>query len=327
MPPCAACNERSLLLIERFLEMMAAERNAAANTLAAYARDLKDYAGFLARRGRAVDAATEADVLAFVATLADMGLARSTQARRLSAVRRLHAFLHGEGLSQDNPAQHVNNPKKARALPKVLSVKEVERLFAQSRADVAAAKTRKARRRALRLLAMLELLYATGLRVSELVALKAGDVDARAGLVRVWGKGRKERLVPVSEAALAALADYRASLAESGGKGRLRAAGWLFPSRGAAGHITRQRFAQELKGLAARAGLDPARLSPHVLRHAFATHLLENGADLRAVQLMLGHADIATTQIYTHVSMERLRHTVTRHHPLARASLGRSAGR
>ena len=327
MPPCADCNERSLLLIERFLEMMAVERNAAANTLAAYGRDLADYAGFLAARGRTVAEATEADVLAWAASLADLGLARSTQARRLSAVRRLHAFLHGEGLSEANPAQHVESPKKARSLPKVLGVHEVERLFAQARADVARARTGKARRRALRLLAMLELLYATGLRVSELVALKTGDVDAAAGLVRVWGKGRKERLVPVSETALAALADYRASLEKDAGRGRLRENGWLFPSRGASGHVTRQRFAQELKALAARAGIDPARLSPHVLRHAFATHLLENGADLRAVQLMLGHADIATTQIYTHVSGERLRRTLAAHHPLARASLGRSARR
>ena len=325
MPPCADCNERSLLLIERFLEMMAAERNAAPNTLAAYARDLEDYAGFLARRGRAAGEATEADVLAFAAALAGMGLARSTQARRLCAVRRLHAFLHGEGLSATNPAQHVESPKKARALPKVLGVEEVEHLFAQARADVAAARTEKARHRALRLLAMLELLYATGLRVSELVALKAGDVDAHAGLVRVWGKGRKERLVPVSEAALQALADYRAATGRD--EKRSGQNDWLFPSHGAGGHITRQRFAQELKGLAMRAGIDPARLSPHVLRHAFATHLLQNGADLRAVQLMLGHADIATTQIYTHVNMEHLRHTVANHHPLARAALGRGKRR
>ena len=317
MPRCATCRDKSLLLIERFLEMMAAERNASPNTLSAYARDLEDYAGFVALRGRAVDEATEEDVSAFVASLADLGLARSTQARRLSAVRQLHAFLYGEGLSAANPAQHVESPRKARALPKVLGTDEVERLFARARADVAAAKTDKARCRALRLLAMLELLYATGMRVSELVSLRAGDVDEQAALIRVWGKGNKERLVPVSPAALAALADYRAACAKSAGKRRLKSAGFLFPSRGGQGHVTRQRFAQELKGLAARAGLDPARLSPHVLRHAFATHLLQNGADLRAVQLMLGHADIATTQIYTHVDMQRLRQAVVAHHPLA----------
>ncbi len=317
MPRCATCREQSLFLVERFLEMMAAERNASPNTLAAYARDLEDYAGFVALRGRAVDEATEEDVSAFVASLADLGLARSTQARRLSAVRQLHAFLYGEGLSAANPAQHVESPRKARALPKVLGAEEVERLFARVRADVAAARTEKARCRALRLLAMLELLYATGLRVSELVSLRAGDVDEQAELIRVWGKGGKERLVPVSPAALAALAEYRAACASGAKKGRLESAGFLFPSRGGQGHVTRQRFAQELKALAARAGLDPARLSPHVLRHAFATHLLQNGADLRAVQLMLGHADIATTQIYTHVDMQQLRQAVVRHHPLA----------
>ena len=327
MPPCASSHERSLALIERFLEMMAAERNAASNTLAAYERDLGDYAAHLAARGHHVAQATEDDVRAFAAALSARGLARSTQARRLSAVRQLHNFLYGEGLAAANPAQHLQAPRKARALPKVLSEEEVRRLFEQLQADIAAARTEKARCRALRLKAMLELLYATGLRVSELIALRENDVDERAQMVRVLGKGNKERMVPLTAQALAALKDYREECAtmpgKAGGKGRLRAAPWLFPSSSAdSGHMTRQRFAQELKRLAAHAGLAAARVSPHVLRHAFATHLLDHGADLRAVQLMLGHADIATTQIYTHVNMRRLREAVQAHHPLAKAAKG-----
>ena len=323
MPLCARSHERSLGLIDRFLEMMAAERNASANTLAAYERDLSEYAAHLAARGRSVAQATEEDVHAFAASLSAQGLARSTQARRLSAVRQLHNFLYGEGLAEANPAQHLQSPRKARALPKVLSEEEVTRLFEQLQADIAAARTEKARCRALRLKAMLELLYATGLRVSELIALRENDVDGRSAMVRVLGKGNKERMVPLTEQALEALAEYREHCAavsgKAGGKGRPQANGWLFPSSSAgSGHVTRQRFAQALKRLAARAGLSPSRVSPHVLRHGFATHLLDHGADLRAVQLMLGHADIATTQIYTHVNMQRLQQAVQAHHPLAK---------
>ena len=313
---------RGEALAERFLEMLAAERNAADNTLAAYRRDLADYAGFLARRGCAPDMATEEDVRAYLAGLAQAGLARATQARRLSAVRQFHAFLYGEGLSEANPAQHVESPRKARALPRVLSTQEVDALFAAAQAMVHEARTDKAAERALRLLAMLELLYATGLRVSELVSLRQADVDARAGLLRVKGKGGKERMVPLTARALRVLEQLRERQHhEGGGKGALNRRGWLFPSHGGSGHMTRQRFAQQLKALAARAGIAPERVSPHVLRHAFATHLLENGADLRAVQQMLGHADIATTQIYTHVELKRLQQTVRGHHPLARRAL------
>ncbi len=323
MPPCASSHERSLALIERFLEMMAAERNASANTLAAYERDLSEYATHMAARGRAVAEADEDDVRSFASSLSAQGLARSTQARRLSAVRQFHNFLYGEGLADANPAQHLQGPRKARSLPKVLSEEEVTRLFERLQADIAAARTEKARCRALRMMAMLELLYATGMRVSELIALRENDVDERSAMVRVLGKGGKERMVPLTGQALSALAEYREHCAsvsgKAGGKGRLRASGWLFPSSSAgSGHVTRQRFAQELKILAARAGLAPERVSPHVLRHAFATHLLDHGADLRAVQMMLGHADIATTQIYTHVNMQRLRHTMQAHHPLAK---------
>ncbi len=314
---------RSEQLIDRFLEMLAAERNAAQNTLAAYARDLADYADYLAHRGVSVDEATEEQVHGFIASLAAQGLAHSTQARRLSAIRQLHAFLYGEGFSDANPAQHVDSPRKARSLPKVLSMQEVTRLFEAAEQAVRQAGTEKARLKALRLLAMLELLYATGLRVSELVGLRERDVDARAQMLRVKGKGDKERLVPLTGRALEALEQLRAEMAtvakRQGAKGSLKQQGWLFPSHGGSGHMTRQRFAQLLKQLAAQAGISPERVSPHVLRHAFATHLLENGADLRAVQQMLGHADISTTQIYTHVGLQRLQRTVQAHHPLARA--------
>ncbi len=333
MPHCATCNEdfaaphrttaRDALLIERFLEMLAAERNAAQNTLDAYARDLNDYAGFLHRHGHSLDTASEDVVRAWIASIADAGYARSTQARRLSAVRQLHAFLYGEGLSQTNPAQHIESPRQGRSLPKVLSTAEVDALFATAEQAIAHARTDKAKLRALRGLAMLELLYATGLRVSELVGLRALDVDAREGLLRVKGKGGKERIVPLTPRALDVLARLRETMAQqaagkANGKGSLKRQGWLFPSHSGSGHMTRQRFAQWLKKLAAQAGIDPARVSPHVLRHAFATHLLENGADLRAVQQMLGHADISTTQIYTHVGLQRLQSTVQSHHPLAR---------
>ena len=313
---------RSEQLIERFLEMLAAERNAAQNTLAAYARDLADYADHLAHRGVSVAEATEEQVHGFIAALAAQGLARSTQARRLSAVRQLHAFLYGEGFSDANPAQHVDSPRKARSLPKVLSMQEVTRLFEVAEQAVRQAGTEKARFRALRLLAMLELLYATGLRVSELVGLRERDVDARARMLRVKGKGGKERMVPLTGRALEVLKQLQAEMVtvakRQGAKGSLKQQGWLFPSHGGSGHMTRQRFAQLLKQLAAQAGISPERVSPHVLRHAFATHLLENGADLRAVQQMLGHADISTTQIYTHVGLQRLQRTVQAHHPLAR---------
>ena len=305
--------------------MQAAERNAALNTLAAYGRDLEDYAAFLARRGKSPTTADEADITAYAENLSAQGLARSTCARRLSAVRQFHLFLYGEGLSAANPAQHLRTPGAARALPRTLSADEVRRLLDQAareaaQADAAQGITPAQRRKRWRMLAMLELLYGAGLRVSELVELRRQDVDYPQGLLRIIGKGGKERLVPVPETALEILSRWLQVLAESAGKKKsLKQNGWLFPSHGASGHMTRQRFAQELKALAARAGLDAARISPHVLRHAFATHLLDNGANLRAVQLMLGHADIATTQIYTHVNEERLRNTVLNHHPMAKA--------
>ena len=301
------------LLIERFLEMVSAERGGAANTLAAYGRDLAGYAAHLARRGASATTATAKDIRDWLAAMAAEGAARSTQARRLSAVRQFHAFLYGEGLSQANPAQALETPRRKRPLPKVLSAAAVERLLSTARAEAQAARG-KARLRALRMLAMLEVLYASGMRVSELVSLKAGQIDHEEGFARVSGKGGRERIAPLSEAALEALRAHVEALVRARGGAPLLGGDWLFPSRG--GHITRQHFARELKALAARAGLYAASISPHVLRHAFATHLLEGGADLRAVQLMLGHADISTTQIYTHVQGERLRRALATHHPL-----------
>jgi len=297
--------------------MMSAERGAAENTLAAYGRDLSGYAAWLERRGLAVTQAGADDIRGWLAGLEAQGLAPSTQARKLSAVRRFHAFAYGEGLCASNPGQALEGPKKGRNLPRVLSRDDVARLLGQARDDVRNAKG-KARLRALRMRALLELLYASGLRVSELVALKAGDISREEGFARVFGKGGKERIAPLGKAALEALAEFEAAMIKARGGVALEGGEYLFASRGGAGHITRQHFALELKKLAARAGLDPAGISPHVLRHAFATHLLDGGADLRAVQMMLGHADISTTQIYTHVQTERLRALVEAHHPLAR---------
>ncbi len=313
--------------VESFLEMLAAERGAAANTREAYGRDLADFSGFLARRGRAVHQAGAADLRAYLGQLNDAGMAPRTAARRLSTLRQFHRFLFGEGLRADDPTAGLDSPRQGRALPKVLSETEVEALLAAARAWPGAAGTR--------LVALLELLYATGLRVSELVALPAAAAARDPRVLIVTGKGGKERMVPLSEPARDALKRYRAAAGKRGRGASTEAPAaqaprapqapskWLFPSRGAAGHLTRQRVAQLLKELAVAAGIDPAKVSPHVLRHAFASHLLDHGADLRAVQKMLGHADISTTQIYTHVLDARLKALVRDHHPLSDAPLRR----
>lgn len=242
-------------------------------------------------------------------------MARTTAARKLSAVRQFHKFLHGEGLAQGNPAAAIESPRAGRPLPKLLAVADVDRLLDAAHALAASAEG-KMQLKALRLHCLLELLYATGLRVSELVGLTVGAATADGNFIAVTGKGGRQRLVPVSQTAGRALKDYMTALrAASDGEPKR-----LFPSRGAKGHLTRQHFALELKALARQAGFDANRLSPHVLRHAFASHLLEGGADLRAVQQMLGHADIATTQIYTHVQASRLKAAVAAHHPLAKKS-------
>jgi len=293
--------------IESFLEMMAAERGAAANTLSAYRRDLEDFAAHAGARGRGVTAASSGDLRAYLAALDVSGMSARTQARRLSALRQFHRFLLDEGVRRDDPTAILDSPKLGRPLPKVLSEKEVGGLIDAARERGGLDGTR--------LIALLELIYGTGLRVSELVGLPVSALRRDAPVLLVRGKGDKERLVPLTKAAIEAVAAYRAE------RDRLptaKGSPWLFPSRGSSGHLTRQRFAQSLKEIAVAAGIDPRRLSPHVLRHAFATHLIDRGADLRSVQQMLGHADIATTQIYTHVAQDRLGRLVSERHPLSR---------
>lgn len=299
--------------VEAFLEMASAERGVSANTREAYARDLADFAAFLAARGGAVEAAGAGDIREYLARLARRGLSPRTGARRLSALRQFHRFLLAEGVRADDPCQVIDSPRRGRSLPKVLREAEVEALL------VAARQARGPE--GVRLLALLELLYATGLRVSELVSLPVNAVTRDLRLVIVRGKGDKERMIPLTPPAGEAVAAYGRVRERFLARGEIRNAvsPWLFPSRSGTGHLTRQRFAQMLKRLANDAGLDPKKVSPHVLRHAFATHLLDHGADLRAVQQMLGHADISTTQIYTHVQAERLKALVHDHHPLASA--------
>jgi integrase/recombinase XerD len=294
--------------IGAFLEMMSAERGAAANTIAAYGRDLTDYAGFLASRGRSVLTGGREEVVAYLARLAAEGLAPACSARRLSALRQFHRFLAAEGLRADDPTRIVARPRARRPLPKVLSIAEVDRLLALAEAEAEAEAEPAQRAAALRRYVLVELLYATGLRVSELVGLKRAAVLRDASFLTIAGKAGHERVVPVNDRARDAVRAYLETLPPGP---------WLFPAGGETGHLTRQVFARELKGLAARAGIAAARIAPHVLRHAFASHLLGGGADLRVVQTLLGHADITTTQIYTHVLDDKLRDLVETRHPLA----------
>jgi integrase/recombinase XerD len=297
-------------LLEAFLEMLAAERGASLNTLAAYRRDLAD---FRANAGMLAEATTES-VRHYLNDLPGRGLAATSQARRLSALRQFFRFLVAESLREDDPTATAERPKPRRPLPKLLSVADVDKLLDAARSETAAAELTPARRlAALRTAALLELLYATGLRVSELVSLPASAGRARRPLIAVKGKGGRERLVPLNKASHEALDAYRAACVALD----LPESKWLFPADSASGHLTRQAFARDLKRIAGYAGLDARKLSPHVLRHAFATHLLAGGADLRAVQTLLGHADISTTQIYTHVLDDRLKQLVNEHHPLA----------
>ncbi len=298
-------------LVELFLDMLAAERGASVNTLAAYRRDLTDFSADLGGAGRSVAAATSDDVRGHLGRLAKRGLAAASVARRLSAIRQLYRFLYSEGHRGDDPGAVIEGPKRGRTLPKVLSIKDVDTLLAHAR-DGVDAETMPERLRAVRLACLLEVLYATGLRVSELVALPESAARRDQQMLVVRGKGGRERLVPLNDAAKRAMTDYLALRAEA----KADKSKWLFPSFGASGHLSRQHFARDLKSLAATAGLKPAQVSPHVLRHAFASHLLQNGADLRVVQTLLGHADISTTQIYTHVLEERLKSLVRDLHPL-----------
>jgi integrase/recombinase XerD len=297
-----------------FLDMLAAERGASKNTLDAYRRDLDDYLEYLKEAGGQPDTAASATIRGFMASLEERGLKASSAARRLSAVRQFHKFLYVEGYAPADPTAAVSAPKRGRVLPKVLSVGEVDRLLQVAYEGIQHPKATPVERlRAARMACLLELLYATGLRVSELIALPRSAAKTRDRFLVVRGKGAKERLVPLTDAARDAARAYLALLEE-----QTKAAGpWLFPADSESGHLTRQAFARDLKVVAAAAGLRADKVSPHVLRHAFASHLLQNGADLRVVQELLGHSDISTTQIYTHVLDERLKSMVRDLHPLA----------
>lgn len=294
-------------VIENFLDMLLAERNAAQNTRLAYGRDLSHVAHYLARKKINLADANEDDLRDYLHSLG--AIAPRTQARRLSALRQFFRFLCSEHQRQDDPTRNIDAPRLGRSLPKYLTEDEVSHLFyaigTKKNHDV------------VRLKALLELLYAAGLRVTELVSLPLAAIQFDRAMVLVKGKGGKERVVPLGDPALRALKSWLSYRKETLDKSNCRSA-FLFPSRDGTKHLTRQRFFQMIKQLALEADLDPARLSPHVLRHAFATHLLEHGADLRSVQTMLGHADIATTQIYTYVATDRLTKTVQDHHPLGR---------
>ncbi len=301
--------------IEDFLEAIASERGAAKNTIEAYRRDLTAYLDFLKGRGATPQNATNQDIRAFQTDGSAAGLAAASLARRLSAVRQFHKHLYVEGTRGDDPTLAIEGPRRGRPLPKILSVAEVERLIAAARSGLESKDRPPAEQlAAARMACLIELLYASGLRVSELIALPKSTARAKDPLIPVRGKGDKERLAPISEPAKKAMRLYRAKLDEL--TPGLAASPWLFPADGASGHLTRQVFARDLKSIAAAAGISSSRVSPHVLRHAFASHLLQNGADLRVVQDLLGHADISTTQIYTHVLDERAKAMVRDLHPL-----------
>ena len=307
-------------LIDLFLDMLAAEQGAGANTLDAYRRDLSDLSEFLSQSGQSFAVAETQTLRDFLADLDTRGFKSSSIARRLSAIRHLFRFLLNERLRSDNPAAILSGPKRGRALPKVLSIADVDRMLTRAK-ELALASDASAlqRLRRIRLYCLLEVLYATGLRVSELVALPHSAARHDARMIVVRGKGNKERLVPLNEASRQAMTDYLAAMDLLRPETRKNAttSKWLFPSFGESGHLTRQHFARDLKELAVSAGLAARLVSPHVLRHAFASHLLHNGADLRIVQTLLGHTDISTTQIYTHVVEERLKSLVRDLHPLA----------
>lgn len=302
--------------VEAFLEMMSAERGAAQNTLASYKRDLDDARAFMKRRGVALTEAASSDLSAYLSDLAAQGFETSSQARRLSSLRQFYKFLYAENLRGDDPSGIIDAPKKNRPLPKILNEDTVGKML--SLAAEEAQRPGPGQTDRLRMAALLELLYATGMRVSELVSLPARVLNGEGRFLLIKGKGNKERMVPLSRPAIAALDAYGAALkAEAAAKDGPDSP-WLFPARSKEGYLPRQVFARDLKGLAARAGVPAAAVSPHVLRHAFASHLLQNGADLRAVQELLGHSDISTTQIYTHVLDEQLQKLVHEHHPLAK---------
>jgi integrase/recombinase XerD len=307
-------------LITLFLDMMAAEQGAGENTLAAYRRDLDDLSDFLTRSGSCLADADTQVLRDYLADLDSRGFASASVARRLSALRHMFRFLLNERVRTEDPAAILSGPKRGRSLPKVLSVADVDRMLTRAKELTEVADASPSQRlRAMRLYCLLEVLYATGLRVSELVTLPRTAARHDARMIMVRGKGNKERLVPLNQASRQAMADYLAAMdaTRPEKKASVAASKWLFPSFGESGHLTRQHFARDLKDLALASGLQPRLVSPHVLRHAFASHLLHNGADLRIVQTLLGHTDISTTQIYTHVVEERLKSMVRDLHPLA----------
>jgi len=300
-------------LVDLFLDMLAAERGAGDNTLSAYRHDLADFCDALRARKTTLANVATGHIRDYLTTLNERGFAPTSVARKLSAIRQLFRFLYAEGRRRDDPAAILQGPKRGRALPNVLSVKQVDGLLAAARdASQNESSSTAERLRAARLHCLLELIYATGLRVSELVALPASAARKDQRMIVVRGKGDKERMVPLNDAARQAMADFLSLRKQA----RLDDSKWLFPSFGESGHLSRQHFARELKALAVAAGLRADQVSPHVLRHAFASHLLQNGADLRVVQTLLGHSDISTTQIYTHVLEERLKSLVRDLHPL-----------
>ena len=297
-------------VVESYLEMVIAERGATGNTVDAYSGDLCKFAQYLRSKNKTLLNASADTVKSYLASLANSGRSSSTQARNLSTLRQFYRFLQSDELRLDNPCQNIDSPKTQRALPKVLSEEEVTQLISASQASTTPG--------GLRMACIVELLYSTGLRISELSGLKLKNLDGSQQILRVLGKGGKERMVPVGEPATAALQNYldvRRNFVPNNEN-----TDWLFPSRGASGHLTRRRIAQILKELAVSANIEPSKVSPHVLRHAFASHLLANGADLRSVQLLLGHADISTTEIYTHVLQSRLNSFVVEHHPFGKVS-------
>lgn len=300
--------------LDAFLASLSAERDAARNTLLAYARDLGDFSGWLGGQGRSLADARPAEIEAYLVRCEAEGLSKATRARRLSAIRQFFRFTHEEGLRDDNPSLRLTGPGRDRRLPETLEIGEVEALIAAAR-DRARDRSRN--------VCLLELLYATGLRVSELVSLPVAAARGDPRVILVRGKGGRERLVPLSAPAREAIRTWleeRDRGEEERHGSRRTVSRFLFPSRSAAGHLTRQAFFALLKDLAVEAGVPPEKVMPHRLRHAFATHLLAGGADLRSIQAMLGHADVATTEIYTHVVDEKLRQLVLTHHPLAKSS-------
>lgn len=305
--------------LEAFLEMMIAERGAADNTIESYQRDLTEVSNFLSERRTSLNKATSDDIKAYLKQMSDEGYAASSQSRHLSSMKQFYRFLHDEGILDDDPTGIIDAPKSGLKLPKTLSEDEVGQLLDLAEAAAKSAKGDKDLISKTRFRALLELLYATGMRVSELVALPIGVLKREEPFLIIKGKGNKERLVPISQAAKSALADYLAAMEVYQAKQKNpEETPFLFPANSKTGYLARQVFARELKSIAAQAQIDVEKVSPHVLRHAFASHLLSNGADLRAVQELLGHSDISTTQIYTHVLDERLKKLVNEHHPLAK---------